>query len=82
LDSHRKRLSEEEQKCQTQFECSITELPSLIENFKTEAETTLAKAECILGLREEEQPVVEEPPKVKPVIRKVKLPAQDEDGLV
>lgn len=77
LDSHRKRLSEEEQKCQTQFECSITELPSLIENFKTEAETTLAKAECILGLREEEIPASQ----FKPIIRKVKLPTKDEDGL-
>ena len=64
LDSHKKRLSEEEAKCQQEFECGIAELPALIENFKTEAETSLSNAEYILGLREDAPPAqeVELPP--------------------
>lgn len=94
LDSHRKRLSEEEAKCQQEFECGIAELPALIENFKTEAETSLANAEYILGLRDdapaqaepEPEPVVVAPAPAsvakgirKPVAAKVH---QDEDGLM
>ena len=98
LDSQRKRLTEEEAKCQTEFECGIQELPNLIEGFKTEAENSLANAEVILGLREgevpNEAPVEEEAPAPAPTpapqtqtrtpIRRVKMPQQhkDEDSLI
>jgi hypothetical protein len=94
LDSHKKRLSEEEAKCQQEFECGIAELPALIENFKTEAETSLSNAEYILGLREDAPVQAEPEPEPapapapvakggfkKPVARVTKISA-DEDGLM
>ena len=94
LDSHKKRLSEEEAKCQQEFECGISELPVLIENFKTEAENSLSNAEYILGLREDAPAQAEPEPEPapapapaakggfkKPVARVTKI-AADEDGLM
>ena len=94
LDSQRKRLSEEEEKCQTEFNCKIDELPSIIEQLQVESETALSNAEIILGLKEGEvqqevpveEPVEEVPPaivqKAAPAGRKGKVVQRDEDGLI
>jgi hypothetical protein len=96
LDSQRKRLSEEETKCQADFECGIGELPNIIEGFQTESENALVRAEVTLGLREPTEEVPEEAPapvvqkapqptsQAKAPIRKVKMPsrAADDDGLL
>ena len=82
LDSYRKRLSEEEEKCTKEFECGVAELPVLIADFKTEAENSLAKAEYILGLRTDEpiEKIKQPEVPVRTPIRKVKM-NKDEDGL-
>jgi hypothetical protein len=80
LDSQRKRLSEEETKCQADFECGINELPDIIVGFKDESEGALVRAEITLGLREGEMPaeapveevVEEEAP--APVVKKQPQP--------
>lgn len=80
LDTYRKRLAEEEQKCLKEFECSIEELPELIDSFKTEAENNLAKAEFILGLRTDNPEV--ESPAVKQVESKTITPTPVTSTLV
>ncbi len=75
LDSHRKRLVEEEEKCLKEFECGVGELPALIDSFKAEAENNLAKAEVILGLREEEVvPVYKQPEVEIPIPARLTVP--------
>jgi len=72
LDSMRKRLAEEEEKCKKDFNCDVKELPEIINKLKSEAESCLSKAECMLGLRDDI--VIEENPKQES--------KDDEDGLL
>jgi len=63
LGAVQKRLAELEAKCKAEFECSVEELPALVEQMKAEAEEALVKAEDILGIgtRESEGRVGEAP---------------------
>jgi len=54
LDSHKKRLAELENKCKSEFDCTIEELPGIAENLKAQAQEYIAQAETILGLKESE----------------------------
>jgi len=52
LDALKKRQVELEKRAKDEFECSVDELPALIEQLEKEAEVSLANAEKILGMRE------------------------------
>ena len=52
LETHRKRLTELEERSKTEFECTVEDLPEVIAGFKNEAEKALQQAEVTLGLRE------------------------------
>jgi len=45
---HMKQLEEGEQKCQEEFECSIEDLPDMIQSLKTEGAQALTQAEGLL----------------------------------
>lgn len=52
LDAANRRHDELEAKCKADFDCESVELPSLVEQMKTEAESKAVEAEVVLGLRE------------------------------
>lgn len=81
-----------ETKCQTDFTCTIDELPALVQQVKSEAETALCNSEVILGIREgtvTPAPVVAKKaipvpqPVEKPVVKQTvsHAPGHDEDEL-
>ena len=89
----KKQLEDLESKCKTDFECAIEDLPAFIQQLKEEAETALANAEIILGMRQGTVTpfAVEAPPVVMTMggvmavpAKKVerKNPVKDEDSLV
>ena len=54
LASTNKRKEELETQCQDKFECPVSELGKLIEEFENVATTELASAESILGITKTE----------------------------
>ena len=52
LNALKKRQAELEQRAKEEFDCSIDELPKLIQELEEQAEVSLANAEKILGMRE------------------------------
>lgn len=83
-----KRQAESEEQCREEFECSIDDLPAMLERLEQEVEASVLGAEVVLGLREAPPQVVA--PKVvapkiekrRPVREAIQEPSDtDEDGM-
>ena len=89
LDGYNKRLDELQQTCSQQYQCTVEELPALIEGLEKEAELAVADAENILGigtvqksiaiaphLQKEEPPIKQLAPPPNPNAPKFRRPGE------
>jgi len=53
LEATKKRLKEVEDRCRSEFDCEIAELPGFVGQLEAEAEKSLKNAETVLGMNGE-----------------------------